>query len=210
MYWLTNSKRSYRIGYRPALAFILPVALSILTRCTSTTTEVNALLSVDSLISAQAHRLTDMRASLDKRTVLGTKEEEVTLVPKDTTAWLKELEAFSVVSAINKPVNRARYTVSETNDTKSNLRVRSFSTTDDLTIEYVRLYYHSRLSHLRRLEASYREVNSLYRSNRRLSIEFQDVKGIPTIVSYSVDGGQKMVLDDTVQYSINGRVRLTN
>lgn len=210
MYWLTNSKRSYRIGYWPALAFILPVTLSILTRCTSATTEVSALLSVDSLLSAQAHRLTDMKASLDKRTVLGTKEEEVTLVPKDTTAWLKELEAFSVVSAINKPVNRARYTVSETNDTKSNLRVRSFSTTDDLAIEYVRLYYRSRLSHLRRLEASYREVNNLYRSNRRLSIEFQDVKGIPTIVSYSIDGGQKMVLDDTVQYSINARVRLTN
>jgi len=166
------------------------------------------LFSMDSLLRAQATRLSDAQASLTKQILFGAKQEEITLSPADTTAWLKELEAFVVIDALNKPINRDRYVINDTTDSKSNLRVRAFSTSDDLPVTSVRIYYHHVPSSIRKIEASYIEHNGLYKTNQMLSMEFNDLNGAPVMTSYSIVGGQKMFLDDTVQYDIKGKVRL--
>jgi hypothetical protein len=213
MYWLiNNSIRSHRKGYLHGsiLGFCIPCALMLLSTCAPPNSGGRALFAIDSLLHAQASQLSKAQASLNKQIVLGTKQEEVTLVPRDTTAWLKELEVFSVMNAINKPINRDRYQVSESGDPKSNLRVKSFSTSNDLPVTYVRLYYHGKPQRIRKIEAEYKELNGLYTTRRLLALEFEDMNGTPVMTSYSMLGGQKMLLDDTVRYDIKGRVRLVN
>jgi hypothetical protein len=178
--------------------------------CAPPNTRGRALFAIDSLLHAQASTLSNAHASLNKEIVLGTKQEEIALKPRDTTAWLKELEVFSVMNTINKPINRDRYQIHESGDSKSNLRVRTFSTSQDLPVLYVRLYYHGDPGNVRKIEAAYKELNGLYATSKLLALEFEDIKGTPVMTSYSILGGQKMFLDDTVQYDIKGSVRLEN
>lgn len=213
MYWLTNNSiLTHRKGYVRSsyVCVFLPCALMLLSTCTPPDSRGRALFAIDSLLHAQASLLSKAQASLNKQIVLGTEQEDVTIIPKDTTAWLKELEVFSVMNSINKPVNRDRYQVNESSDTKSNLRVRTFITSNDLPVGYIRLFYHGRPERIRRIEAEYKEFNGLYKTSRQLAMEFDDIKGKPIISSYSILGGQKMFLDDTVRYGIKGRVRLVN
>ena len=165
------------------------------------------LFAIDSLLHAQALFLSRVDAQLDKSIVLGKEQEELTITPLDTTAWLKELEVFSVMDVINKPINRDRYQTSESADIKSNLRIKSFRTTDDLPISYMNVYYHNLPAKIRKIEALYRELNGLYKTSRLLTLEFSDVEGTPIMNTYSILGGQKMFMDDTVQYDIKGRVK---
>jgi len=168
------------------------------------------MFAVDSLLHEQANQLTLMHASVDKEVLLGAQKEEVSLTPQDTVAWLRELEVFSVMESINKPINRERYKTTEKSDTRSNLRIRSIETSDDLPVSYVHLYYQGKPSNIRKIEASYSETNGLYKARRLLSMEFDNVNGLPVMTSYSISGGQKMFMDDTVRYDIKGRVRIGN
>lgn len=185
-------------------------SLLLLTMCDAPSKREHGMYSVDSLLHAQAAQLTKLRATLDKDVVFGPGEEKVSLTPQDTLAWLRELEIFSVMESINKPVNRDQYKIEQSADKRSNLRIRSFSTTADLPVPYVNVYYHGRPSNIRRIEAAYIETNGLYKTSRRLSMEFDPINGVPVMSSYSISGGQKMFMDDTVQYEIKGRVRTGN
>jgi hypothetical protein len=178
--------------------------------CTPPNSRGRALFAIDSLLHAQAAELSKLQASLNKQIVLENKLEDVILTPRDTTAWLKELEVFSVMNTINKPINRDRYQMDESDDSKSNLRIRTFRTSEDLPVSYVRLYYRGRPGNIRKVEAEYKELNGLYATSKLLALDFEDIKGTPVMTSYSIVGGQKMFLDDTVQYDIKGRVKLEN
>lgn len=187
--------------------FFVLCSMLLLSMCTPPNRSARGLFAVDSLLHAQASHLVQIDATLDKQIVLGTKQEAVTLSPRDTTAWLKELEVFEIMNIINKPISRDSYKVSESTDTNSNLRVRSFLTTANLPVSYVNLYYHNDPAKIRKVEALYSERNGLYKTSRLLTLEFHDVDGKPILTDYSVLGGQKMLLDDTVQYDIKGHVR---
>lgn len=163
---------------------------------------------MDSLLHAQAIHLSLRQASLSKEIVLQGKQETVKHTPKDSTAWLKELEAFAVMATINKPVNRDHYSITESVDSRSNLRIRSFSTDDVLAVPFVRVYYYRTPANIRRIESAYVTHNDLYKTYRTLTLEFEDVRGTPVIASYSITGDQKMIMDDTVRYDIKGRVNL--
>lgn len=213
MCWLRSKKISpnqKRLALTRSVRLLVPVALLLLYACAPPDRGVSELFAVDSLLHAQASQLTEAKASLTKHTVLGNSQEDVTITPRDTTAWLKELEVFGVMNVINKPINRDRYQTKDSADSKSNLRIRSFRTSQDLPVGYVHVYYHGRPERIRKIEAAYTELNGLYKTSRLLALEFDEIDGISVITSYSIMGGQKMFLDDTVQYNIQGRIRLEN
>lgn len=213
MCWSTNKRPFLSFSGNPGrrIACLLLPAILVFGACASSGEPGGSgLFAMDSLLGAQASRLSAVRASLHKQTTLGLQRGEVTLTPPDSTAWKKELEAFLVMDAINKPVNRGRYAVNDTGDRKSNLRVRSFTTTADLPVKYVHIYYYREPSRIRKIEASYHESNALYRTTRLLTMQFEIMNNTPVMTSYAVQGGQKMFLDDTVRYDVRGRVKLEN
>ncbi|HMG88561.1 MAG TPA: hypothetical protein VK589_00825 [Chryseolinea sp.] len=163
-----------------------------------------ALYPVDSLLHAQARYLSEKKALLKKVIVLGGKQEEISLSPKDIIAWRNELEVFTALDVINKPINRSYYSIEDISDSRSNLKVKSFATKEDLPVRYIKIYYYQTPNKLRRLEAQFKESNSLYNSSRDLAMDFQQFGDTIVLTSYNIVGGQKMLLDDSVQYRISG------
>jgi hypothetical protein len=172
--------------------------------------KTEALYPVDSLLNAQARYLSDKKAQLKKVVVLSGKEEEISLSPKDIIAWRNELEVFTALDVINKPINRRYYTIEDLSDNRSNLKVKSFATKEDLPVRFIKIYYYKEPNKLRRLEAQFKESNSLYNSSRDLVMDFQQFGDTIVLTSYNIVGGQKMLLDDSVQYRISGSLSVVN
>lgn len=190
---------------------LVVIALIVSVCSCSVRKKTKALYPVDSLLSAQAKYLSAKKAVVKKVVVLDGKEEQISLTPKDTAAWRNELEVFTALDVINKPVNRSYYAVEETSDSRSNLIVKSFTTTqDDVPVKYFKIYYQSKPSRLRKLEAHFNELTALYKSGRELTMEFQQFGDTVVLTSYSIVGGQKMMLDDSVQYRIRGSLTVLN
>ena len=190
---------------------LVVLALIVTLSSCSERKKTKALYPVDSLLNAQARYLSRKKAMVKKVVVLDGKEEEITVTPKDSTAWRNELEIFTALDVINKPVNRAYYSIEEDSDRRSNLIVKSFATKEeDLPVKYFKIYYQYKPSRLRKLEAHFNELSSIYKSSRELTMDFQQFGDTVVLTSYSIVGGQKMMLDDSVQYRISASLKVLN
>ncbi len=162
---------------------------------------------VDSIITAQIHFLASTHASAVKVAKFGGKEETSTIKPADSIGWINEFDIFRELKTLNKPINQGAYRVeNDLPDNRSNLKIKSIATQQSLPVRSMKIYYYDKPQKVKRIEAQFNEVNSLYSSERFLVMEFQDVDNKTVLSSYSIDGGQKMFLGDTVTYSIKGTV----
>lgn len=178
--------------------------------CSATSQRREKLFNVDSLMDHQIDALIRHNANITKRALLNGVNEVTTLSPGDSVAWNDELAIFLELDVVNKPIYKDSYKVESYADTKSNLTIKAFTTTDELPVSSLKLYYHNTLPQLRRLEAYYHDANSLYKSTRYLTMEFENIYGETLLTSYSIAGGQHMFLDDSVQYMINAKIDLKN
>lgn len=184
--------------------------------CSNRQKSNSSLFNVDSLLQAQVRYLSTDHAGLIKTSSLEDASSSISFTPKDTAEWKSELEIFSVIHLINKPINRNSYEIEDQLDSKSNLSVRAFvikpSMPDDekdLPIEYLKIYYQDSPGKIRKIEAQYREASMMYKTVQILSMEFQPIKDKMILTSYSISGGQKMFMGDSVQYIINTSVTLS-
>jgi hypothetical protein len=70
------------------------------------------------------------------------------------------------------------------------------------------VYYLDNLSNIKKIEALYSEANSLLKESRLLTLEFKEVYNKNILNSYSIKGGQKMFLGDSVQFMVRGSISL--
>ncbi len=188
---------------RIALFVLLSAALAA---CNSRRREV-ILYPVDSLVTAQVNLLSGARARLHKQATLGFDIDTVMTVP-DSMAWADELNIFRQLDLINKPVNVGSYRITDGEaDTESNLMVKAFESREDHPVRYLRVFYDGSLDKPRRIEAHYLEENALFRSSRFLSMEFQQLDNKTALTSYSMEGSQKMMLKDSIKFSVRGKIQ---
>lgn len=162
--------------------------------------------NIDSLIESQIHYLPSRIILLDKKTGLNGKFDSVQIAVTDTILWSKELEVFRQLNIINKPIYAHSYHTENLPDVKSNLMVRSLISNEKIPIKYLKIYYQGSTTNLRMIEAFYHEENLLYGSSRKLLMEFENIYNKITLVSYSIDGRQKMFLGDSVKFFLSGTV----
>lgn len=163
----------------------------------------------DSLLNNQVQHLARAKATLSKKAAIGEKEELKTFIPKDTLAWRHELDVFAQLNDINKPVNRGKYRiVPHAKDRNSNLLIYTLESTEKLPVSFLKVYYLETLSNIRKIEGLYRQESSLMHTSRYLSMEFQHINNKTVLTSYSMKGGQKMLLGDSVEFSIHGSITL--
>lgn len=166
------------------------------------------LLAFDSLWQAQVKTLTEVEAELTKEVRMNGVTESTTFIPKDTLTWANELEIFQQITSINKPANRSYYQETILDDTSSNLTIRRLMTGEKFAVKEVRVYYLDDPQRIRKIEAFTSDRNSLYKSARALSLNFSEVNNKTLLTSYSIQGGQHMMLGDTVQFDIQSTIRI--
>lgn len=161
---------------------------------------------VDSILSQQIVNLIAAKASVNKTVSMNGTQEQKSFTPDDSTAWSDELQIFQQLSAINKPVNKDAYQDQILADTASNLTVRSLSTSKEIPLRELKIYYLESAKRIKKIEGVISESNALYSSARILTLQFSEVKDRTMLTSYSVRGGQHMILGDSVQFEINSSI----
>lgn len=190
--------------------YLILIPVVVLVSCKKKPEHQEAFYNVDSLINAQVKLLSARKTSMKKTAVLDGKQSLSTLELKDSLGWENELAVFREIDMINKPINRYEYVMKDgIPDTKSNLSIKSVTTTDTkLPVEYIQLFYHQVPQKIKRIEAHFRESNSLYTSSRYLTLEFQEIHEEPILTHYTIRGGQKMFMSDSVQYTIQASITI--
>jgi hypothetical protein len=163
--------------------------------------------AIDSLVTDQIKFLNSIKAGLYKEAYLSGKTDTLSYTPGDTLAWINELDIFRKLEAINKPINKDSYLIDDgLFDPSSNLTVKAFTSLKKLPVVYLRIYYQGNINKPRKIEALYDDSNVLYESARQLSMHFQQIDGKTVLTSYSIKGGQKIILGDTVAFYIKGKI----
>lgn len=167
----------------------------------------DSLYPIDSLVGSQIRFLSMEKASLRKEAIINEKIERTALIPKDTVAWGYELGIFEQLDIMNKPVSSKSYLITDgLFDPGSNLTVKEFSTEKDIPVKYLRVFYHESLARPRKIEAFFRSGSLLSKTARILTMEFGQYDNKTVLTSYSVEGGQKMIFGDTVEFTIKGKI----
>jgi hypothetical protein len=164
---------------------------------------------IDSLIQAQASYLAQAGAQLHKHAKIDGTRHDTTFTPADLDRWILELTIFQDIDMINRPIHLGSYAVtSGLSDPSSNLTVRTYTAEKNLPLVSLNLYFLENLSKLRKLEAHYQQESLLLKSSRRFEMEFSDIHNKSVLTSYTIEGKQKMLVSDTVRYTIIGTVEV--
>jgi hypothetical protein len=159
----------------------------------------------DSLVNIQIKKISNTKDSVRKDAVIDGKQDHSSFVI-DSTRLAHEWDVFRQLDVINKPLYKGNYEITEGKDTKSNLQVRTYQSKIKSPVPYLRFYFHNSFQNLKKIESNYQEENALYFTKRDLMMVLDDQSGEPLIKSYSITGSQKMILSDSVKFSIHGSI----
>jgi hypothetical protein len=158
----------------------------------------------DSLINVQSADLIKAGTLLSKSVSLNGKQDQSS-IRTDSTLMAHELDVFRQLDVINKPLYKTAYEILDGDkDSRSNLRIRTYKAKNPSPVPFITFYYLNDWKHLKKIESVYQENNTLYLTERHLLLEFDDVAGTLLLSRYEVTGKQKMILSDTVLFSIEG------
>jgi hypothetical protein len=166
-----------------------------------------AVFAIDSILIDQTKTLLQLQASVSKEVEMDGLQKTA-FTPKDSLAWANELQIFQQLAAINKPINLGVYKETIVEDSLSNLTIRSLKTDKKLPLKELNIYYLDSPEKIRKVEGYVSERNSLYSSARILTLHFSEVYNKTLLTSYSVTGGQHMILGDTVKFNIQSTIRV--
>jgi len=197
MYCLENNGRLF-------CASITAIFLSLLS-C-NTGQEKFSLYPVDSVLTAQVKYLTAKNARLQKGGTIALEQDDSVYTPTESM-WEKELEIFQQLQMINKKGNRENYIVRDgILDKTSNLTIKSFTAREDMPVQYLKIFYQTSPDQPRKIEGLYAEKNALMKTERLITLEFEQIENTNVLTSYSIRGGQKIILGDTVEFTIAGKI----
>ncbi len=183
--------------------FSLIISAVLLTACNKQNEKYDkAYFDFDSLVNAQVDVLAKAHSTLAKSVSLDGKVDQSSHAT-DSTLLAQELDVFRQLDLINKPLYRNTYEVIDgEKDTQSNLRVKRYKAKTPAPIAFVTFYYHDDFTQIKKIESVYQETNSLYATKRQLRLEFDDSTGTMVLSKYRMTGSQKMILSDSVKFTI--------
>ncbi len=159
----------------------------------------------DALLDEQVSLLSQSGAVLEKSAVMESQGSDTTFLPT-ADGWQKELELFRQMDLLNKPANLLSFVKQDSiKDSKSNLRIREYTSTS-APLSQMKIYYLDNINRIRRIEAVITDKNLLHMTQQRLQLNFEEDNQRPLLNSYAIEGYEKMILSDTVRYSIRGHI----
>ncbi len=159
---------------------------------------------LNGLIDQQLVWLIELNPKIRKTAVLNGIPESSSM-RLDSVQWARELKIFRDAD-LNKSRLRLEYRIVEDlSEPTSNLKIRLYEAINKemMEVEYLKIFYVEKEEDLRKLEASVREKNSLFSSKKTLYMTFEDDgNGSIKIKHFKIEGQQKMILMDTVKFSL--------
>lgn len=178
---------------------------SLVAACSPEEKATTKFFDFDGLINEQISQLSQRMRVLDKEARMSTTESDTAFLPS-VKGWESELEIFRQLETLNKPTFQSVYRIEDSvKDTRSNLKIRQYAAAD-VPIPIVRFYYQDEFSRLKRIDAVITEKNPLFTTYRTLTMEFDEDDGKPLLTRYGMKGFQKMILRDTVRFSVQGQI----
>lgn len=158
----------------------------------------------DSLINSQVDALVKAKSTLTKSVLLNGKADQ-SMVAMDSASLAQELDVFRQLDLINKPLYKNAYEISDgEKDSQSNLTIRRYRVKEIAPVSFVTFYYQNNFNKIKKIESVFREANPLYATERQMVLEFDDTSGNLLLSKYRLQGGQKMILSDSVLFDIEG------
>ncbi|MEQ8926550.1 MAG: hypothetical protein RLO81_12095 [Fulvivirga sp.] len=168
--------------------------------------ETSAYFSLDSLINEQSQILEKSRIKLKKRAIAGS-DTAVSEITPDSLGWANEFQFIRDLD-INKPALIGQYTKNVVDDPYSNLKVIDYSADEEsLRIKNFRIYYLDNPDNIRIISALSSESNSIFQSSKKIKLEFDVLDGQTVLIAYALSGYQKMILQDSVKFKIDARLK---
>ena len=156
---------------------------------------------IDSLFLSQPPLLKDL--AFTKSANIDDKAESST-VKFDTTGWKKELAMFLAMD-INKAALVGAYEKSETPTAIGKNISYKLKPGEDSGVKWIQLEQDS-TGNVFLFKALFEEDNALYQNRRELTARFEVTEKRSVLNSYKVEGYQKIIMKDTVKYSIEARL----
>lgn len=165
----------------------------------------NEYFDLKGLIAEQINLLDSLNPTIQKEAIING-EAEVKTLQFDSAAWARELDLF-IQADINKPNLRGSFEVNEENIPEQDTNVKIYAAKDQkaIGIEYLKVTRQE--GNLTRIETLYTETNALYNTFRKLELFFDTAGNGSRLSAYRVEGRQKMVLKDTVFYTISAEIQ---
>lgn len=177
----------------------------LLAACVQGVSVVQKRFDFETFLDEQASKLSQRGGVLEKTAHMGSESSDTTFLPTNE-GWKRELELYGQMEILNKPAYQSAYTVRDSlKDTKSNLKIREY-TSELAPMTHLRFFYQDEFKRIRRIEAEITERNILYTTQRHLTLYFEDEEHEPLLSKYEMDGFEKMILSDTVKFSIMGQI----
>lgn len=175
------------------------VTLIVSSSCTqqSAKREINAYFDVDSLFTDQVYLLDGV--SFNKSAIIDGKSEKAQVI-FDTTAWQKEL-AMYIGLDINKAALVGAYELTEEDTTTGKSISYRIKQPDEAGVQWMQVTQNTD-GKVTGFEALFLEENALYQNQRKLSATFSIENGNSVLEAYRIEGYQKILLKDTVNYTI--------
>ncbi|RED98841.1 hypothetical protein [Marinoscillum furvescens] len=157
---------------------------------------LDAYFKLDSLLDAEVAYLTSKQAKLNKQVIMDGQEESQRFRP-DSSQWSDEFVIIRDFS-LNKPHYVGAYKKTERNGNT----LLELNESIDAPVKSFELMYEN--GSLQQIQATYFEDKTIYQHKRDLTLTFEDNR----LKAYTIKGFQKMVLKDTITYSISGKVSI--
>lgn len=191
-----------KIILRPFILFLIGIL-----SCTNPVKKESDSLKyydLNGLIDQQLDWLIEFNPKIQKTAVLNGIPESSSM-RLDSVQWTRELKIFRDAD-LNKSRLRQEYRIVEDlSEPTSNLKIRLYEAINKeiMEVEYLKIFYVEKEEDLRKLEASVLEKNSLFSSKKTLYMTFEDDgNGSIKIKHFKIEGQQKMILLDTVKFSL--------
>jgi hypothetical protein len=152
------------------------------------------------LLEEHIHLLDSLNPFLHKVAFLENKVDTAVFRP-DSAAWGRELEIFFELD-INRPVLWDKYSETRQYDSIADRKVINYELIDNSGSGVRLLNIYIQGGQVMQIQGEYQERSLLYDAFRTLSINFDPRTIGNRILSYSIKGRQKMILQDTVYYQV--------
>lgn len=187
------------------MRFLVPVFL-VLWGCSPPSTKNQSVnYNIDSLLEAQAAYLSGHHAILHKKSVVMNSSDSVSTQP-DSATWIKELDPFRILDAINKPSYHDLYSRQNLKDTSSNLSILSIHSDEDVSVRFLNIFYSETPSDMKRIESLFLNSKLFFKDQQRIVLKFEDFSGTPVLTGYSLSGSQKVMFGAPSNFEIRSNI----